>query len=153
MSQRYTLRAATGDDFEFLYALHVETIRAAVEATWGWDDSFQQAHFREHFSARANQIIVADGVDVGALRLEERDGDCFIALLEIAPAYQNRGLGSDVILDVVKTAFQRDQAVSLHVLKANLAARRLYERLGFGVTEERAERFVMRIRVQHGVEK
>ncbi|MDT8306765.1 MAG: N-acetyltransferase [Anaerolineae bacterium] len=145
MSHPYTLRVATEDDYDFLYALHVATIRAAVEATWGWDEAFQAQRFRDHFVASANQIIVVDGQDAGVFKLEERDGDCFLGLIEILPAYQNRGLGSQVIGDVVAGAFARGRAVSLHVLKANQAARRLYERLGFGIAEERAERYVMRL--------
>lgn len=127
------------------YTLHAATICPAVAATWGWDDAFQADRFRQHFVASANQIIVVGDQDVGVLKLEERDGACFIGLVEIAPAYQNRGLGSQVIRDVVAAAFDKGRAVSLHVLKANQAARRLYERLGFRITEERAERFVMRL--------
>lgn len=145
MSHSYSLRPASSDDYDFLYELHVATIRPAVEATWGWDDHFQARYFRQHFVATANQVVVVSGEDAGVLKLEERDGDCFIGLIEIAPAYQNSGLGSSVIRDVVARAFEHGQAVSLHVLKANVAARRLYERLGFYITEERAERFVMRL--------
>jgi ribosomal protein S18 acetylase RimI-like enzyme len=141
----YRLRTASDDDYDFLYALHVATIRPAVEATWGWDDAFQAGRFRQHFVAAENQIIVVAGEDIGVLKLEERDGDCFLGLIEIAPAYQGRGLGSQVVLDVMASAFKNNQAVSLHVLKANPGARRLYERLGFRVVETREERYVMRV--------
>jgi ribosomal protein S18 acetylase RimI-like enzyme len=145
MSACYSLRPATAEDAVFLYALHVATIRPAVEATWGWDETFQASYFREHFVAEANQVIVVEGQDVGVLKLEERDGNVFIALIEVAPAFQGAGLGSQVIGDVVATAFARGQAVALHVLKANSGARRLYERLGFTVVETRDVRHVMRI--------
>lgn len=153
MTNRYALRVATANDYDFLYQLHVATMRPAVEATWGWDDAFQEDFFRERFVAGANQIVVVDGVDAGVLKLEERDGDMYLGLIEIAPAYQNRGLGTAVIREVVKAAFERGQAVFLHVLKANPAARCLYERLGFEVVEERTERFVMQIRPSHTAEE
>jgi len=145
MSYAYTLRPATAGDYDFLYALHVATIRAAVEATWGWDDAFQARYFHEHFVPEEIQVILVEGQEVGVLRLEERDGDLFIALIEIAPAFQGAGLGSQIIRDVVDAAFARGQAVSLHVLKANPGARRLYERLGFQIVETREERYVMRL--------
>lgn len=144
MKPSYTLRPATAADYDFLYALHVATIRPAVEATWGWDEAFQASYFHEHFIPEENQVVVVDGQDVGVLKLEERDGDLFISLLEIAPAFQSAGLGSQIIADVVASAFARDQAVTLHVLKANPGARRLYERLGFRVVETRDVRHVMR---------
>lgn len=144
MSRSYRLRAATSDDYEFLYQLHAATIRPAVEATWGWDEAFQAERFRQYFVAADNQIIVLAGEDVGVLKLEERDGDCFVGLIEIAPAYQSRGLGTEVLRDVMAGALGRGQAVALHVLKANPCARRLYDRLGFHVVETREERYVMR---------
>ena len=117
MSYAYTLRPAPAGDYDFLYALHVATIRAAVEATWGWDDAFQARYFHEHFVPEEIQVILVEGQEVGVLRLEERDGDLFIALIEIAPAFQGpawaaRSSGTWWMRPL------REGAVSLHVLKA-----------------------------------
>lgn len=141
---RYTLRQATEDDYDFLYRLHAATIREAVEATFGpWDEAFQQADFAENFEPDACQIIVVEGRDVGVLKVEEREGHVFLALIEIAPDFQNKGLGSQVIGDVLSQAQAQGKTVKLHVLKGNPRAHRLYERLGFAVVEEREERYVM----------
>lgn len=140
----YALRPATDGDYDFLYALHCATIREAVEATWGWDDAFQEAFFRERWDPAARQVVVVDGQDVGVLVLEERDGDLFLGLIEIAPTHQRRGLGTAIIRDLQEQARGQRRAVTLQVLKANRAARRLYQRLGFRNVEERRERFVMR---------
>ncbi len=48
ITQPYSLRPATDDDYEFLYQLHAATIKPAVEATWGWDEVCQQERFRSH---------------------------------------------------------------------------------------------------------
>lgn len=140
----YTLRPATDDDYDFLYALHCATMRDAVDATWGWEDEFQQAYFREHWDPAARKVIVVDGQDAGVLVVEERDGDIFLGLITIAPRYQGRGLGTAIIRDLQQRAREEGRALRLHVLKANPAARRLYRRLGFDIVEEREERFVMR---------
>lgn len=145
MSYAYTLRPATAGDCDFLFALHVSTMRPSVEATWGWDEAFQARYFQEKFVPGENQMVLVDEQEVGVLRLEERDGDLFIALIEISPALQGAGLGSQIIQDVMAAAFARGQALSLHVLKANPNARRLYERLGFQIVETRQERHVLRI--------
>lgn len=140
----YSLRQATGDDFSFLYDLHRTTIREAVEATWGWDEAFQYERFREHFDPAGSQIIVVEGCDVGVLQVEQWGDELFLGLIEIAHSYQGRGLGTRVIKDVLALAHAEGRPVSLHVLKTNPRARRLYERLGFAVDEEREVRLVMR---------
>lgn len=145
MSDAYTLRPATAGDYDFLFDLHVATLRPSVEATWGWDEAFQARYFQDKFVPNENQMVLVDGQEAGVLKLEERDGDVFVALIEIAPALQGAGLGSQIIRDVIAAAFARGQAVSLHVLKANPNARRLYERLGFQIVETREERHVLRI--------
>ncbi len=76
--------------------------------------------------------------------VERREASLFLALLEIAPAFQNQGIGTRLIADLVEEGRSLGLPVELHVLKANRSAQRLYERLGFVITEDREERFVMR---------
>lgn len=140
----YTLRPATQTDHDFLYRLHIAAIREAVEATWGWDEAFQRRHFEEHWDPAPRRIIVVEGQDVGMVQVETYAGELFLALIEVAPQWQGRGIGSAVIRDVQAQARKAGLPVTLHVLKANPKARRLYERLGFVVVEEREERYVMR---------
>lgn len=140
----YRLRPATAADYDFLFRLHVATIREVVAATWGWDEAFQQERFREKFDPAVQQILVVDGEDVGVVKREVREGNLFLGLIEIAPAHQGMGLGTEIIRDLLDEAHGRGKALDLHVLKANRRARALYERLGFTIVEERQERFVMR---------
>lgn len=147
MQPSYSLRQATEDDFDFLYALHVSTIREAVVATWGpWDEGFQRKWFEDHWDPRPQQVIVVEGQDVGVLKLERYQDELFLALIEVAPAWQGRGLGTAVIRDVQAQAREAGVPVTLQVLKGNPRARQLYERLGFEVVEEQDKRLVMRYR-------
>lgn len=140
----YALRPATDADYAFLFDLHAATIRPYVDATWGWDDAVQRVMFRQRWNPTDTQIVVVDGVDAGVLRLRETETEVFLGLIEIHPAYQNQGLGTAIIQDILSEARQRSVPVLLHVLKANADARRLYERLGFEIIEEREERYVMK---------
>ena len=140
----YTLRPATDADYDFLYQLHVATIRPSVEATWGWDDAFQQELFRSRWNPAKTQVVMVAGKEVGTLRLVENQDEIFLALIEIHPDHQNRGLGSTIIQDIFTKAHHRSFPVLLHILKANQGARRLYERLGFVIIETREERYVMK---------
>ena len=144
MPLQYTLRGATDDDFEFLYALHVAAMRASVERTWGWDEVFQRRYFEEHWDPGPRRIIVVEGRDVGVVQVEWYVDEVFLALIEVGPAWQGRGIGTAVIRDVQAQAQEAGLPVTLHVLKTNRDARRLYERLGFVIVERREERYVMR---------
>ena len=144
MQPVYTLRRASDADYGFLYGLHVAAMQASVEATWGWDEGFQRRYFEEHWDPGPRRIIVVDGRDVGVVQVEVYQDEIFLAMIAIAPAYQGRGLGTAVIQDVQEKGRKAGLPVTLHVLKTNPDARRLYERLEFVTVERREERFVMR---------
>jgi ribosomal protein S18 acetylase RimI-like enzyme len=128
------LRPARERDREALYALHRATMHDVVARTWGWDEIWQRAHFDGRFDPSRLSVITANGRDVGALALESRPGEIYIAALEIAPEMQGRGLGSAVLGRVLDDASALGSCVTLQVLDLNAGARRLYERLGFYAT-------------------
>lgn len=138
-----TLRAATADDYDFCYRVQKATMQEYVEQTWGWDEAFQQAYFRQRFDPARNQVIVLGGADIGVFAVERRERDIFLAKIYILPEYQRRGIGTGLIKSVLQEAFKEGLPVTLRVLKVN-PARRLYERLGFAVIEENDEFFIMR---------
>lgn len=143
----YVLRPATAADYDFLYQLHRNTIRPYVEATWGWDEADQQERWQNHFDPTGRQIIqlrVADTLtDIGTLELSYNADNWYIDLIEIAPEYQNQGIGTTIITDLIRQAHAAGLPLTLSVLKANTPARRLYERLGFQITDEDPVRFQM----------
>jgi ribosomal protein S18 acetylase RimI-like enzyme len=140
-----SLRPATADDFDFLYALHRATMQPYVAQVWGWDEAWQAQSFRERFTPAANQIIQHHGQDVGVLRVEDGPAGVVIANLQVAPAHQRRGIGGHLVREVVRRAHERQRAVALQVLKVNAEARALYERLGFTITGETATHYLMAV--------
>jgi GNAT superfamily N-acetyltransferase len=130
-----SLRPATQDDYDFLWWLHCATMKLYVEKTWGWDEQWQAQHFRHRFDPATREIIESDGVPIGCFSVERREDCIFIAVMEIAPHYQNRGIGTRLIRALCDEADARGIPVELQVLKVN-PARRLYERLGFAVIGE-----------------
>ena len=139
----WELRPATEADKEFLRELHRTTLREYVDQVFGWDDDEQRAFFDERWDPRPRQVIRVEGRDAGALHVEVRDDEVFLANIGLLPEYQSRGIGSCVIQSVLDDARARGLPVSLSVLRPN-PARRLYERLGFAVVEESPERFTLR---------
>jgi ribosomal protein S18 acetylase RimI-like enzyme len=140
----YTLRPARKADYDFLFHLVEVCLKEYVEATWGWDDEFQQNHFAQHFDITGCQIVLVDGREAGQVTVIEQEHGFFISGIYILPEYQNRGLGSALIREVLAEAGEDGRPLTLQVLKANHPARRLYERLGFAVTAEKLTHYIMK---------
>ena len=137
-------RACTLEDEAFLYELHRSTMRVYVEETWGeWDEAWQRETFQRRFSPDGVLILQLDGEDIGTVWVQERTEELFLSRIEILPAYQRRGIGSQVIRALIEKASAQGKAVALKVLKSNRPARSLYQRLGFGVTGETDTHYVM----------
>jgi len=139
-------RPATEADMDFLYALHVATMKEYVDKTWGWDDAFQRSAFWKNFIPDDVQIITHAGNDIGMLSFVERKEDLFLRSIEIHPTHQHRGIGTRIIQQVVHDAALKSKPTSLRVLKVN-PAMRLYERLGFLEIEETQTHFIMKKRL------
>jgi ribosomal protein S18 acetylase RimI-like enzyme len=133
----FTFRPAADSDYAWLWELKRLTMRTYVENMWGgWDDAAQEDFFRRNFVPATVRVIVVEGQDVGLLHVEREADALFLANLQILPDFQNRGLGSAVVRHVIEEARATGLGVRLQVLKSNQPARRLYERLGFEITQE-----------------
>ncbi|HUF17497.1 MAG TPA: GNAT family N-acetyltransferase [Thermoanaerobaculia bacterium] len=131
---RWKLRPASAGDRHFLFRLHETTMRDVIESTWGWNEEWQRADFEKRFQESFYFMVEVDDISVGTLCVERRP-DCFYILeLQLLPAYQGLGIGSEVVRTIIRDAAAEHLAVELSVVPANTRARRLYERLGFEVT-------------------
>lgn len=61
------------------------------------------------------------------------------------PAYQGRGLARRLMLELIRRHQQRGLTSFLHVMRDNLRARQMYERMGFVVYRELGVRVVTRL--------
>ena len=140
---RYQLRDAQQTDFEFLWALHVESYRSHIEVIWGWDEAWQRNHFEEEMADESHrrQVIEADGDSIGFLDVEHRDECLFVRNIKLSTSVQGRGLGSRIMGDLQEVAARRSVDVVLHVFRVNTRAAAFYERLGFVQTGESETHF------------
>lgn len=136
----YSLRPATDEDYEFMYTVSKRTMREYVEAIWGWDERMQRRMHEVSWNPDHYQVIVVDGQDAGRLSVDAYDTYLYLNNIQILPEFQGRGLGTQIIRDMLTSA--GDRSVKLRVLRGN-PAKRLYERLGFKVVRESEERFWM----------
>ena len=72
-------------------------------------------------------------------------GDCVeVGEIQILPEYQNKGLGTQLLVEVMDRSRQQGRDVILSTGLMNSGAHRLYERLGFVETERSDTKVHMR---------
>lgn len=135
-------RPAALNDREFLWRLHCETMRDYVDKTWGWNEEWQRARFDENFDPEKLEIVENDIGPIGYVSVKRLADEILLAAIEIAPEHQNRGVGTQLIGELLGECDQKQLPARLFVLKVN-PARRLYTRLGFQCIEETSTHYVM----------
>jgi len=130
------LREATPEDEPFLLDVYAST-RAEELAGLGWDDNQKQAFIKMQFMARertypkaGNRIIVLNGRPVGRMMVDREDALIRLRDIALLTEYRNAGIGSRLILELMKEATAARKPIELHVVSISPAVR-LYERLGF----------------------
>jgi len=138
------LRQATSDDVTFLWDVFRVSMKDYITQTRGeWDEQREDAQFRNQLDLSAAQVIRSNDLEVGFIMAPIKDGVRWIHTICIVPEHQRKGIGTEVLGRVIAQAKERKMSLYLNVLKVNLA-RRLYERLGFGVIEETKHHFRMK---------
>ena len=136
-------RTATPEDSEYLYNLKKKTLGEYIKETWGWDEKIQCNYHEDCFEPEKYQIIQEDGKDIGCISIEEHSTRYFLNIIEIEPDYQNKGIGTKLIQDLINKGLQEKKPVELQVLKVNQRAFTLYKSLGFIVKQETQTHFQM----------
>ena len=134
---RYTLRPIVEDDYDFLWNLKIVTLRGYIEEYFGWDDETSRSFLRR--TMENGHLVLVDGQPAGILKVYEEGGWLYLAEIGLMPEYQNKGLGTQMIQDVLDLADKLGINVELQVF-ANNPARRLYERMGFQTTHHKMYR-------------
>jgi GNAT superfamily N-acetyltransferase len=140
------LRPATRDDESFLFELHRAALSVYVDATWGWDDDWQRAHFTANYAPARTALIVRTalgGSVIGRISLTRHWRKVYLRDIELIGVERNRGIGAAVVNAVLALARESHLPVELLVLNCNPASR-LYARLGFTVIADDGARLRMR---------
>jgi ribosomal protein S18 acetylase RimI-like enzyme len=130
------------EDYEFLWRLHNAALKKYIEKTWGWNEDWQRRNFEKNFHVEDGQIIVCENTDIGFYWLIEKENEILLASIRITPEYQNRGIGTKIIKDLIASTNKKNKNLRLQVLKVN-PAKKLYERLGFVIKDETETHFIM----------
>lgn len=140
-----TTRQATDNDTALLADVYVQAMCIHITAARGfWDEANERKKFLEQLRPDRTHIIQRSGIDVGFFMTVPCGGDIELHTLCVAPEHQGQGIGTAITRQIVDAARTQMHGVVLSVLKVNTAARSLYERLGFVVTEEFTYHYRMR---------
>ncbi len=123
----------------------MDALKEYVHQTWGWDDQFQQQFHHDSFDPKETKIILEKGIDAGFLILLEDEKELELKEINLLQKFQNNGIGSNILKEVLKQGKEQEKAVKLQVLKVNPAIK-LYRRYGFEVYDETDTHYLMKTR-------
>jgi GNAT superfamily N-acetyltransferase len=140
-----TFRQATSADADFICRLVETTMRSYVEQIWGsFGEEYNRKNVAATVAAESYAIIQFSGEDIGAISVERHPTHIQLAQLYILPAYQNQGIGTSILRELVREGREAGKPVRLRILAVN-PVRRLYEREGFRVSSTTPERIYMEL--------
>ena len=133
---QYNMRPYIDNEYhdykEFIYQTKKNAYKQYVEANWGaWNEEDQRRYFNNFIESVADDtwIIQMNGKDIGfynGMTLE--DGSYEIGNICIIPEYQGKGIGTQVLKDIME--LHKGQDLHIQYFKQNPVGK-LYERLGF----------------------
>ena len=140
-----TTRPAIPADMQFLAGVFLLAGREMITASRGyWDEERERTQFTAQLKMQSTHVIQKDGSDVGFFTVVASRDALELDKISIAPSHQGRGIGSQVIRDLIGMAMRGGLPIVLYVLKPNTRAFDLYKRLGFKPSGESDTHFQMR---------
>ncbi|MBV9863916.1 MAG: GNAT family N-acetyltransferase [Abitibacteriaceae bacterium] len=126
-----TRRPTQEADTDFAREAHHRAYHdVSIQQFGPWDERAQDRYFQTGWTAAVHEIVLCDGAPCGYACIEERPHDMHVRELVIHPDFQNRGIGSAVLRQVMARAQERQVPVRLGTFVKNRALH-LYQRLGF----------------------
>ena len=135
----------TDDFYQFVYDLKKTVYKKYVEACWGeWNEAVQQEMFDRFIDSvkEDTYLIFSQGQAIGFYNgTPLEDGSYEIGNICITPEYQNHGLGTQILKDILDSHKEKD--IYIQYFKQNPVGR-LYKRLGFVPYGEKEFHYVMK---------
>lgn len=130
----YRLRKASAQDVVFLFNVSTEAMRPVVESlhpdqTFDTESEFK--NYQEKYIPDEIDVIQLDGVDIGRLRIVRSAESIYIGGIQILPEFQNRGIGTVIVTDLIQESNSVGIPITLEVHEVNTKALNFYKKLGF----------------------
>ena len=141
-----SLRSVTPADREFLIAVYGGTReRELSQVAWDagqkeafilWQFERQSEEYNQRFPDARYDVILVNGVPAGRIWVGGDDKQIRLLDIAIIPQFQNRGVGTYLLRQLMAEATQANKVLRHMVFVLNDNAHRFYERLGFVVIED-----------------
>lgn len=128
------LLQATSRDIPFLRLLRRLTMNDYLQASGlATNRKSQLARINYHFEDA--KLVYHNGKRIGLFKVYLCGAIWHVIQIQILPEYQGNGLGAKLLTNLIKQANEKQQSISLSVLKSN-PAMNLYQKLGFMTISE-----------------
>jgi ribosomal protein S18 acetylase RimI-like enzyme len=94
-------------------------------------------------SMEHTRIIKYDDEPIGMLQAYELEGYWYIGGIYLIEEYRGQGIGREILEYEIDN--HEDMVICLNVYKSNIHAIELYESLGFEITEDDEDRYIMKL--------
>ncbi|WP_020580092.1 GNAT family N-acetyltransferase [Actinopolymorpha alba] len=131
-SAHLRVRPAKKNDRQFVFEVRRAAFHAYVEQIAGWNDTEQRLTADREFDELPFEIVEEGWRPVGYLCVIHENECDFIEEIALLPEAQGRGIGTQLLRDILQAAQKRGVPVRLSVFTNN-PAQGLYARLGFEV--------------------
>ena len=115
---------------EFSYQVKKAAEGEYITSMFGWDEDVQRDFHAKAWQQQKPDIVIYDGKTIGTIATIETDDCIDIGQFFILPEYQNKGIGTYLLKDILGRADQLSKNVTLKFLKNN-PVKSLYVRNGF----------------------
>jgi GNAT superfamily N-acetyltransferase len=140
-------------DEPFLRSLY-ESTREAELAMLPWTETQKQdfvsmqfraqtTHYNAHYPSATFDVLEIESVPIGRITIGRSDAAINLIDIILAPQYRGKGIGSEIIKDLITEARSTHKQIILFVESFN-RAKTLYDRLGFTVVANDQVYFEMR---------
>ena len=119
---------------EFSYQVKKAAEGEYITPMFGWDEDVQRDFHARDWQQRKPHIITHDGKLIGTVATIESEDCIEIGQFFILPAYQNKGIGTHLLKNILNKADQLGKNVTLRFLKNN-PVKSLYVRNGFRIVD------------------
>ena len=129
MKTKYSIRRATEADYRYCYRLTKRNMGDLFRRHWG---GWAPSAFRKGYNAEKIKIVIMNGRRAGYFSLRKDQEGLYLDNIQLSPSVQGRGIGTALLKEILSE--HGSEKVRLTTFSDN-PAKRLYERLGFSVTE------------------
>lgn len=133
--KQVTYRQSENYDVETIANLRAIVLRNDLTRLGRFDEEKVRQRFRNAFDPVHTWIIEVDSSLVGCIAFKPTLDGYLLEHFYIHPNYQGKGVGSQVLKNMLEQKHVKGKRVTLNVLQGS-SARRLYERFGFKVESE-----------------